>query len=112
MEGNVVKARAIFCPNCGATVTSRGFAHTLNVVCTRCMSILDPNTPSVTLLQKAQAAQRIDPKLPMGSRGVFDGTTYEAIGFQQRGIEVDGITYTWDEYLLFHPYKGFRYLSE
>jgi hypothetical protein len=112
MEGTVVKARAIFCPNCGATVSIRGFAHTLNVSCQNCLSVLDPNTPSVTLLQKIQQAQKIDPKIPMGSRGVFENTSYEAIGFQRRGIEVDGITYTWDEYLLFHPYKGFRYLSE
>ena len=108
----VVKARAIFCPNCGATVQLRGFAHTLNATCTRCLSVLDPNTPSVTLLQKVQIEQRIEPKIPMGSRGTFEGVEFESIGFQQRGIEVDGITYSWEEYLLFHPYKGFRYLSE
>jgi hypothetical protein len=27
-------------------------------------------------------------------------------------MEADGITYSWREYLLFNPYKGFRYLTE
>ncbi len=112
MEGTVVKARAITCPNCGAGVQIRGFAHTLNVTCDKCRSVLDPNTPTVTILQKVKQKQRIEPKIPMGSRGTFENTQYEAIGFQQRGIEVDGVRYTWEEYLLFHPYKGFRYLSE
>lgn len=110
--GAVVKARAIFCPNCGATVQLRGFAHTLNATCSRCLSVLDPNTPSVKLLQKVQMQMRIEPKIPMGGRGTFEGVEFEAIGFQQRGIDVDGVTYSWEEYLLFHPYKGFRYLSE
>jgi hypothetical protein len=112
MPGEPVKAKAIFCPNCGATVQLRGFAHTLNATCTRCLSVLDPNTPSVTLLQKVQMQMRIEPKIPMGTRGTFEGVEFEAIGFQERTIDVDGIAYSWQEYLLFHPYKGFRYLSE
>ena len=34
------------------------------------------------------------------------------VGFQYRTIEVDGDTYGWNEYVLFNPYQGFRYLSE
>jgi hypothetical protein len=30
----------------------------------------------------------------------------------RRTIHVDGIPYSWHEYLLFNPYKGFRYLTE
>jgi hypothetical protein len=37
---------------------------------------------------------------------------YEVIGFQRRGINVEGVSYAWHEYLLFNPYKGYRYLSE
>jgi hypothetical protein len=28
-----------------------------------------------------------------------------------RSITVDDTSYYWDEYLLFNPYKGFRYLT-
>jgi hypothetical protein len=48
----------------------------------------------------------------LGTRGKLRGTDYEAIGFQRRSIESDGVRYDWHEYLLFNPYKGFRYLSE
>ena len=37
---------------------------------------------------------------------------YDVIGFQQRSIEVEGQRYAWDEYVLFNPYHGFRYLTD
>jgi len=36
---------------------------------------------------------------------------WEVIGFQVRTIRVQGIDYSWGEYLLFNPYEGFRYLT-
>lgn len=105
-----VKAKALSCPNCGAPVELRGFAHTLTAVCPSCHSILDASTPALTLLQRVQDAQRIQPLIPLGSRGKFENTVYEVIGFQIRDIAEEG--YGWSEYLLFNPYKGFRYLSE
>ncbi len=46
-----------------------------------------------------------------GTRGKWAGITWEVIGFQTRGYEEDGVFYEWEEYLLFNPYKGFRYLT-
>jgi len=34
------------------------------------------------------------------------------VGFQVRQIVVDGVAYQWREYLLFNPYREFRYLTE
>ncbi len=34
------------------------------------------------------------------------------IGFQVREVTTEDARYGWSEYLLFNPYKGFRYLSE
>jgi len=107
----VVKPKAISCPNCGGPVELRGFANTLSVVCPSCHSILDTSTPAVRILQQVQIAERIQPTIPLGSRGTFENTPYEAIGYQIRdtlGDEGDG----WSEYVLFNPYKGFRYLAE
>jgi len=107
----VVKAKALNCPNCGGPVELRGFAHTLSVVCPSCHSILDASTPVLTLVQRVQEAQRIQPYIPLGSRGKFENTVYEVIGYQVRETQgEDGDS--WSEYLLFNPYKGFRYLSE
>ncbi|MEJ7605177.1 MAG: hypothetical protein WKF37_02675, partial [Bryobacteraceae bacterium] len=63
-------------------------------------------------MQQFQSIERFHPVIPLGTRGNLQGTRYEAIGFQMRGIEVDGIQYLWSEYLLFNPYQGYRYLTE
>lgn len=100
------------CPNCGGTVEVRGMGRTLSVVCIQCLSILDATTPSLQILQKFQARERIRPLIPLGVRGKVRGDPYEVIGFQVRTLNVEGVDYSWAEYVLFNPYKGFRYLSE
>ena len=108
----VAKAKAMYCPNCGGPVEFRGFGHALTVVCPQCLSVLDASSPLLKIVQEAQDAQsRRTPLIPLGQRGKWAGTTWEVIGFQTRSVEDDGITYEWEEYLLFNPYKGFRYLT-
>lgn len=104
--------KAIECPNCGGSVELRGLGTSLNAVCIQCLSILDVSHPLVKIVQQFESAMRYQPKIPLGSRGKFEGKTYEAIGFQVRQITVEGTDYSWDEYVLFNPYHGFRYLSE
>jgi hypothetical protein len=108
----VVKAQSLYCPNCGGPIQLRGFAHSLTAVCPQCLSVLDASTPALNILQTIQEKQRRTPTIPLGSRGVFGGTQYEAAGFQTRAVEVEGIIYEWNEYVLFNPYKGYLYLSE
>ena len=107
-----VQARSISCPNCGGPVQLRGFAHTLSVVCPQCHSILDASTPEVEILQKFQGKTQVNPTIPLGTRGKISDTQYEVIGFQVRQVASGEDTYSWDEYLLFNPFKGFRYLTE
>lgn len=108
----VVKAKALSCPNCGGPVELRGFGHALTVVCPQCLSLLDSSTPMLRVLQQFESKQRFTPKIPLGTRGKIGGATWEAIGFQRRTIEEDGESFSWEEYLLFNPYKGFRYITE
>ncbi|MBK7928645.1 MAG: DUF4178 domain-containing protein [Bryobacterales bacterium] len=108
-----IKPRALECPNCGSAVALRGMTHSLNAVCPNCMSVLDVQHEQVQILQKyGGKTAYATPLVPLGSRGKFEGAQFEAIGFQVRRIVVDGTPYEWREYLLFNPYKGFRYLSE
>lgn len=108
-----IKPRALECPNCGGAVALRGMMHSLNAVCPSCMSVLDVQHEHVRTLQKyASKTAYATPLIPLGSRGKFEGVPFEAIGFQVRRIVVEGTPYEWREYLLFNPYKGFRYLSE
>ena len=108
----VPKAKGLNCPNCGAALEIRGFAATINVVCPQCLAILDAKDPNLKILQEFHSKVRVKLKIPLGSRGQWKGAIYEVIGFQQRAIVVDEVEYSWDEYLLFNPYKGYRYLTE
>lgn len=108
----VAQAKALFCPNCGGPVQRRGFGHTLTITCPQCLAVLDVSTPLVSILQQAEIRQRRQPLIPLGSRGKLYGAEWEAIGFQVREIEVEGERYEWEEYLLFNPYAGFRYLTQ
>lgn len=107
-----VQAKSISCPNCGGPVQLRGFAHTLSVVCPQCHSVLDTSTAEVAILQTFQEKTQVQPTIPLGARGTIGGTQYEVIGFQVREVADGDDSYSWDEYLLFNPYKGFRYLTE
>jgi hypothetical protein len=107
-----VQVKSISCPNCGGAVELRGFAHTLSVVCPQCKTVLDASTPEVKILQMFEAKTQTKPTIPLGSRGKLGDTQYEVIGFQVRQVSTGDDSYSWDEYLLFNPYKGFCYLTE
>ena len=109
----VPKLSGLTCPNCGASVELRTFGQAISVVCPNCHSVLDAKDPNVAILQKALAAQRVEPLIPLGSRGLFEGVKFEAIGFQVRTEnDPDDGPDSWQEYLLYNPYRGYRYLTE
>ena len=107
------QVETLSCPNCGAPLAVRSMGRAVTIVCGHCHSILDAKDPKLRILQRfAEATSAAEPLIPLGTRGKFRGAVYEAIGFQVREMESDGISYSWREYLLFSPYKGFRYLTE
>jgi hypothetical protein len=109
----VVKPKSLECPNCGGPVERRGFGHTLTIVCPQCLSVLDATTPASTFCRKWRTPKTgVFLKFHWGQRGKFQGDTWEVIGFQTRAVTFEGETFEWDEYLLFNPWKGFRYISE
>jgi hypothetical protein len=107
------QVRALNCPKCGAAITLRTFGQAETVVCGSCRCILDAKDPNLAILQQFEKlTSDVNPLIPLGTRGKLRSTDYEVIGFQRRHAKVEGITYLWHEYVLFNPYKGFRYLSE
>jgi Domain of unknown function (DUF4178) len=106
-------AKALNCPGCGAAITLRALGQALSVVCESCHAILDARDPNLAILQSFRKIASPDPPLiPLGTRGRIRANDYEVIGFERRSISVDGIGYRWHEYVLFNPYRGFRYLTE
>lgn len=107
------RVTALNCPNCGGAITLRALGQASSVVCEGCGSILDAKDPKLQVIQTFQRITSSDPPLiPLGTRGKIRGTDYEVIGFERRTIRADMIDYHWHEYVLFNPYKGFRYLTE
>jgi hypothetical protein len=103
---------SLSCPQCGAAIELRTLDQALSVVCASCGSILDARDPNLHVLQEFQARQKFTPQIPLGARGTLKGVKWEVVGYQVRGATIGGTTYYWEEYLLFNPYKGFRYLVQ
>ena len=102
------EGHALRCPNCGGPLTVH-IAATQSATCPSCGSLLDVTKEPARVL--AQLQKRATPPLPLGARGKLGENQLEVIGWMQRSVKVDGIDYTWDEYLL-HGEIGYRWLSE
>lgn len=101
------RTTALACPACGAPVELRALGQSMAAVCGSCGSVIDTATPEFKIIQTADAAiRKMAPKLPIGQRGKLLGTDYEVIGLLQRL----GGGAKWSEYLLFNPWRGFRWL--
>jgi hypothetical protein len=99
-------AKALTCPSCGGGVELRAAGYTVHVACQYCSSILDVTDPQVKLVT-AYSLQMAQLEIPLGTRGELRGVEWEAIGYLQRSE--DGM-WAWEEYLLFNPYHGYRWL--
>jgi hypothetical protein len=94
------------CPKCGAPVSLLAAGFTMSATCGSCGSLLDTSTPDLRLISEAAARQQVQPRIPLGRRGILFGVNYEVIGFQRVKDEYSG----WFEYLLFNPWQGFVWL--
>lgn len=88
----------------------RAGGSTVTAVCPGCAGVLAVGEGEGDPLRVVAAAQERTevPAIPIGSRGTLDGTEWEVTGYQRRSTQ--GGSWPWEEYLLFNPYHGFRFL--
>jgi len=98
--------KALVCPSCGGTIELRAAGYTVTFACVHCSSLLDVSNPDVRLIQRYEKKKR-ELEIPLGTRGTLKGVDWEAIGYLRRS---ENGTYPWEEYLLFNPYHGYRWL--
>jgi hypothetical protein len=80
----------------------------MRVTCPYCASLLDATQGKLQFL--AELKKRTT-EIPVGAKGNFDGVDYQIIGWLERTCTVEGIDYTWDEYLLYDEKSaGYRFL--
>lgn len=104
------KTGAIECPACGAPITLRSFGALGQVACSYCGTVCKPEQDgNLDILQRAER-QRRSSALPLHQRGEIDGVLWEIIGITWREVRADGVAYPWQEFLLFNPYEGYRWL--
>lgn len=97
------------CPFCGGPISLRTPGHTAAVVCSYCGTTIDATNKHLAVLHKAEKKMHIKPLIALGSQGGLFDTQWEVTGFLRRS-DGSGV-YLWDEYLLFNPYRGFRWLT-
>ncbi len=104
------KVRIFDCSACGGQVSVKFPGKSLVATCQSCQAIIDVTDERYQVLATLQNERRLLPKIPLGTRGRLKGDIYEVIGYLRKK---DGsLVYHWDEYLLFNPYHGFRWLVE
>lgn len=104
------RTEAVQCPACGGPITLKGFGAVEQVSCPYCGSELSPeDSGALSILQQHQRQRQVS-VLALYTRGTFDKVEWEIIGIVWRQTEVDGVVYPWQEFLLFNPYRGYRWL--
>ncbi|EQB29684.1 DUF4178 domain-containing protein [Sphingobium ummariense] len=97
--------RTLSCPTCGGTIAMRAAGYTVTLACEYCGTLIDATNPDARIITRYHEMQAsLD--IPLGTRGTLRGVEWEAIGWLQR---TDGWA-AWEEYLLFNPYAGYRWL--
>jgi uncharacterized protein DUF4178 len=107
-EPRQIAAIHVACPKCGGSLDLRAPDETQRVVCPFCNSLLDVKEGNLEYLKSLDAV-KYQPVIPLGAVGHIQDSDYTVIGFMRRSVKYD-ITYYWQEYLLYHPRRGFRWL--
>src|SRR5919205_3854451 len=110
-EPRQVSAAQLNCPNCGGPLELRAPDRAERVTCPNCGSLLDVNQGKLSYLKRLER-KGPPPSIPLGSTAEFEGQPQTVIGFMVRSVEFEGVRYYWQEYLLYNPAVGFRWLVE
>jgi uncharacterized Zn finger protein (UPF0148 family) len=110
-EPQMVSAVQLNCPNCSGPLELRAPDRAERVTCPNCGSLLDVTQGRLRYLQKLQRVGP-QPSIPLGATAEFEGQPQTVIGFMVRSVEFEGVRYYWQEYLLYNPAIGFRWLVE
>jgi hypothetical protein len=105
-----VTSATLDCPNCKGALALRAPDRTERVGCPYCGALLDVNQRNLVFLQLLDESRRPKPVLPLGATGEWENHTVTVIGFLVRSVTIEEVRYSWEEYLLYEPRLGFRWL--
>jgi hypothetical protein len=101
-----VKSERLACPECDGALELRAPDQTQRVGCPYCGALLDVGEHHT--LSKLRMLDRRDgtPAIELGKTGTLRGVAWTVIGFFVRATG----PWEWEEYLLYQPAQGFRWL--
>jgi hypothetical protein len=107
-----VGAVGMGCPNCGGPLNLIAPDKAERVTCPNCDSLLDVNQGNLTWLHALVPQPETCPfVLEIGAEGTLkDDVKMKILGGVTRSVTVEGMKYFWNEYLLYEPRIGFRWL--
>lgn len=108
-EGLRPAVKSFSCPGCGGIVELRAPGQSLSAVCQHCDRVIDVTDENFRIIQEAEQKTTIKPHIPLGSRGRIKNVLWEVTGFMVR--RVPAYDFRWQEYLLFNPIHGYRWLT-
>jgi ribosomal protein S27E len=102
---------AVECPHCGAELPLLS-QQSERVVCQYCGTASDVSKGKLSALGPSPPPP-IQPYIPLGAQGELRGHNMTVCGFVIRSCIVEGVRYSWREYLLFAgEAAGYRWLME
>lgn len=107
-----IHTQSLQCPGCGSSLAVHAPGYSETLACSSCGSVIDLTDQNLRILSRFKAKLTHQPLIPLGTSGILEETSYQAIGYLRRSITVEGVDYEWSEYLLFHREQGFRWLVE
>jgi hypothetical protein len=107
-EKKKVDVSRLICPHCNGPLELRAPDAAQRVTCPSCNALLDVDRGNLTYLRSLE--QHPQQKFPVGAEALLDRVKYTVVGYVQRGCQVEGEWYYWEEYLLYEPAIGFRWL--
>jgi len=102
-----VKTSQLQCPNCGGEVPKLHDGRSERLGCPYCGAISDIPTRTVVAQQEKLLQM---PDIPIGNTGIFESISYTCLAYLRRSTKSEGELYQWEEYLLFNPSEGYRWL--
>ena len=96
------------CPNCNGPLELRAPDQTLRVACPYCSALVSVEGGALAII--AQQARKPAPAIALGTTGKFMDGELTVIGYVARSAYVDGQWWPFEEYLLYAPAVGFRWL--
>jgi len=112
-EARRVTSEAMNCPKCGGPLELSAPDKAERIACPFCDSLLDVNEGKLKYYKAAfKPLQQPNYAIDIGATGEFFGVTYKVIGSMTRYVVFENIRYFWNEYLLYEPKTGFRWLVQ